>query len=183
MKGDLISTVYQVTFRVTGWLALLFQGLQVSKQTFQDGVGDREHHGRRRRVAEPHGEEGWGHHHSQDEPIGKGFIYVTESVSFLFFCFYYLVIQKGIKRTHFAGCSPTMLRTFRAILRCRPHSSMHDAIKRPLRKRKFVSRKYWMHTFLDGRIPSVGKRQTGSIAVTARGRASVHQKMAISSTT
>lgn len=85
--------------------------------------------------------------------------------------------------THLAGWSPTMLRTFRAILRCRPHSSMEDAIKRPLRKRKFVSRKYWMHTFLDGRIPKVGKRQTGSMAVTARGRASVHQKMAISRTT
>lgn len=87
------------------------------------------------------------------------------------------------KLSHQAGFTPTILRTFRAILRCKPHSSIDEAITRPLRKRKFVSRKYWGHTFLDGRIPSVGKRQTGSIAVTARGRASVHQKTAISTTT
>ena len=89
----------------------------------------------------------------------------------------------SVKLSHHAGFTPTMVRTFRAILRCRPHSSMDEAIKRPLRKRKLVSRKYWGHNFLDGRIPSVGKRQTGSIAVTARGRASVHQNIAISNTT
>lgn len=88
-----------------------------------------------------------------------------------------------VKFSHHAGFTPTILRTFRAILRCRPHSSIDEAITSPLRKRKLVSRKYWGHTVLDGRIPSVGKRQTGSIAVTARGRASVHQKIAISTTT
>lgn len=89
----------------------------------------------------------------------------------------------AILTSHQAGLTPTILRTFRAILRCRPHSSIADAITRPLRKRKFVSRKYWGQTFLDGRIPMVGKRQTGSMAVTAKGRASVHQNTAISSTT
>lgn len=87
------------------------------------------------------------------------------------------------KVSHQAGFTPTILRTFRAILRCRPHSSIDDANTRPLRKRKLVSMKYWGQIFLAGRIPSVGKRQTGSMAVTARGRASVHQNIAMSTTT
>lgn len=58
MKDKLLTTFYQVVFRIAGGLALLFQGLQVSKQTFQDGVGDGEHHGCGGRVAEPHGQEG-----------------------------------------------------------------------------------------------------------------------------
>lgn len=61
-------TVDNVALRIPGVLGLLFQGLQVSKQTLQDGVGDGQHHGRRGRVAEPHGEEGRRHHHSQNEP-------------------------------------------------------------------------------------------------------------------
>ena len=66
---------------------------------------------------------------------------------------------------------------------CRPHSSIADAITSPLRKRKLVSKKYWGQTFLEGRMPMVGKRHMGSIAVTASGRASVHQNIAIRSTT
>lgn len=58
MRDRLLSTFYQVVFRVAGRLALVLQGLQVSKETFQDGGGDGEHHGRRGRVADPHGQEG-----------------------------------------------------------------------------------------------------------------------------
>lgn len=79
-----------------------------------------------------------------------------------------------------AGWTPTSIRTLRAILRCRFHSSMAVAMMRPLRKRKLVSRKYWGQTLLDGRIPKKGKRTMGSRAVTERGRASVHQYTAMS---
>lgn len=82
-----------------------------------------------------------------------------------------------------AGFTPTILSTLRAIRLCKPHSSIAVAITRPLRKRKLVSRKYWGQTFLEDKIPMVGNRQIGSRAVTASGRASVHQKTAIKSTT
>lgn len=72
------------------------------------------------------------------------------------------------------------MRTRSAILRCKFHSSMAEAIIKPLRKRKLVSKKYCGQTLLDGRIPRKGKRTIGSRAVTAKGRASVHQYRAIS---
>lgn len=70
--------------------------------------------------------------------------------------------------------------TRRAILRCKFHSSMAEAMIKPLRNRKLVSKKYCGQTLLDGRIPRKGKRTMGSRAVTAKGRASVHQYRAIS---
>lgn len=116
--------------------------------------------------------------------IGFGlFIGFTDNVINIEYYQTYPLNVLPAKFSHQAGLTPTIVRTFRAILRCRPHSSIDDAMTRPLRKRKLVSRKYWGQTFLDGRTPSVGKRQTGSIAVTARGRASVHQNTAISTTT
>lgn len=82
--------------------------------------------------------------------------------------------------SHLAGCTPTSIRTRRAILRCKFHSSMAEAMIKPLRKRKLVSKKYCGQTLLDGRMPRKGKRTMGSRAVTARGSASVHQYRAIS---
>lgn len=82
--------------------------------------------------------------------------------------------------SYLAGWTPTSMRTLRAILRCKFHSSMALAMIRPLRKRKLVSRKYWGQTLLEGRIPMKGKRMMGSRAVTDRGRASVHQYTAMS---
>lgn len=81
---------------------------------------------------------------------------------------------------YLAGWTPMNIRTLRAILRCRFHSSMALAMIRPLRKRKLVSRKYWEQTLLEGRMPKKGKRMMGSRAVTERGRASVHQYTAMS---
>lgn len=81
---------------------------------------------------------------------------------------------------YLAGWTPTSMRTLRAILRCKFHSSMALAMIRPLRKRKLVSRKYWGQTLLEGRMPMKGKRMMGRRAVTDRGRASVHQYTAIS---
>lgn len=85
-----------------------------------------------------------------------------------------------VARPYLAGWTPTSMRTLRAILRCKFHSSMALAIIRPLRKRKLVSRKYWGQTLLEGRMPMKGKRMMGRRAVTDRGRASVHQYTAIS---
>lgn len=172
-------------------LAFLFQGFQVSKQTFQDGISNGEHHGCCSSVAKPHGQKGWGYHHPQYEPEGKRHSPQSQTLISITTAVFKLMSRKrlaiGIKGprkfSHQAGFTPTIVRTFRAILRCSPHSSIDDAMTRPLRKRKLVSRKYWGQTVLDGRIPRVGKRQTGSMAVTARGRASVHQNTAISSTT
>lgn len=82
--------------------------------------------------------------------------------------------------SHLAGCTPTHISTLSAILRCKFHSSMADAMIKPLRKRKLVSKKYCGQTLLDGRMPRKGKRTMGSRAVTARGSASVHQYSAIS---
>lgn len=82
--------------------------------------------------------------------------------------------------SHLAGWTPTSMRTLRAILRCKFHSSMALAMIRPLRKRKLVSRKYWGQTLLEGRMPMKGKRMMGRRAVTDRGRASVHQYTAMS---
>lgn len=88
--------------------------------------------------------------------------------------------SKEYGSSYLAGWTPTSIRTLRAILRCRFHSSMAVAMIRPLRKRKLVSRKYWGHTLLEGRMPKKGKRTMGKRAVTERGRASVHQYTAMS---
>lgn len=51
-------TIYYIAVWILCGLALLFQALQVSKQTLQDGISNRKHHGCCGSVAEPHGQEG-----------------------------------------------------------------------------------------------------------------------------
>ena len=65
---DIWLTIYHITLRIICGLALLFQGLHVSKKTLLDGISNGEHHGRCGSVAEPHGQERRGQHHSQNEP-------------------------------------------------------------------------------------------------------------------
>lgn len=89
-------------------------------------------------------------------------------------------MENPCSHSHLAGWTPTNIRTRSAILRCKFHSSMAEAMIKPLRKRKLVSKKYCGQTLLEGRIPRKGKRMMGSRAVTAKGSASVHQYRAIS---
>lgn len=49
-------------------LAGVLSNLLLTKETFQDGIGNGKHHGSGSSVAQPHGQERGGHHHPQDEP-------------------------------------------------------------------------------------------------------------------
>lgn len=46
--------------------------LILAEEAFQDGAGNGQHHGGGSRVAQPHGQEGGGHHHPQNEPGNRG---------------------------------------------------------------------------------------------------------------